>query len=282
MKTFTASTFFLLFALTVAPAADKGKPGVEVHSKSEKGKAIVEDVSYRDASGSSRAAYYVHPQRGPVRAAILFVHWLGEPPKNDRTEFLDDAVELAGDGVASLLPQEPWGSGKWFEERKLPDDPAFSKTEVQSLKLAFNALMSQAGRLPAKRVALVAHDFGAMYGSRLLAEEPRIGKTVLMAGVPVFADWFLLGQKLSDADTKSYRQTMRDWEVPKYMKQRKAPLTSLFQFAKKDFYVSEAQAKGFFDAFPQPKEIKWYDDKHRLGKPEVAADRLKWLREHLR
>src|SRR5512140_682306 len=56
-----------------------------------------------------------------ARAALLYVRWLGEE-KSDRTEFLDEAVELAKRGAVSLLIDTPWSAPHWFETRTCQTD----------------------------------------------------------------------------------------------------------------------------------------------------------------
>ena len=62
----------------------------------------------RDVNVAGRKVYLVRPA-GPVKAAVLFVHWY-EPGSADsnRTQFLSQALELAREGVVSLLPETMW------------------------------------------------------------------------------------------------------------------------------------------------------------------------------
>ena len=56
-------------------------------------------------------AYLVQPAgalASSSQAGILFLHWLGQI-HSDRSEFLAEAIELAGHGAVSLLPQAPQG-----------------------------------------------------------------------------------------------------------------------------------------------------------------------------
>ena len=83
-----------------------------------RGEARISDLTYEGRDGQPVSAYLVTPEgpaaatpAAPSGAAVLAWHWLDtEAPDGDRTHFLDEAVELAGLGVTSLLPQGrfPW------------------------------------------------------------------------------------------------------------------------------------------------------------------------------
>ena len=125
--------------------------------------------------------------RGP---AILFLHWLDtEAPDGNRTQFLDEAIGLAREqGVVSVLPQGqfPWLGG--------PVDAASDaeriRAEVARHRLAIDMLEERPDVDPA-RIAMVGHDFGAMHGVILAAEDERIAGAVLIAATPRWGDWFL-------------------------------------------------------------------------------------------
>src|SRR5690349_12685951 len=74
-------------------AGVEDRSGVKVH-----------DISFDNLSGGRTAAYLVPSTKPGPAAAVLFVHWYEPPAKNsNRTQFLDQAVELAKLGTTSLL-----------------------------------------------------------------------------------------------------------------------------------------------------------------------------------
>jgi len=244
--------------------------------------AKVEELTYTDAAGQPRKATLVLPGKGSPRAGVLFAHWLGEPPKNDRGEFLDDATALAADGIASLTVDHPWKDESWFEKRKLAEDEGFSDAEVRELKHELDTLVARLPTAGAPRLGFVGHDFGGMYGALMVAGEPRISTAVFMAATPIFADWFLLGQnKLPAAEKDAYRKKMARFDLPGVLASRTAPLATLLQFAKGDRYIPDAAANQLVAAVPEPKVVQWYDDDHRLGNEKAAEARRQFLREHL-
>ena len=62
--------------------------------------------------------------------------------------------------------------------------------DMGHLRRAFDLLLAQPDIDPT-RVALVGHDFGAMYGLIAAAQDQRVRTCVLMACVPRLIDWFL-------------------------------------------------------------------------------------------
>src|SRR5207249_2481022 len=122
-------------------------------------------------------------------------------------------------------------------------------------------------------------DFGAMYGALLLKSVPSIHHAVLMAAVPDFSDWFLLGRKLPQNQTDAYRKEVARIAPSRYLKCSSAD-DVLFQFAETDRFVSRKQADDFSAAASGQKQVKWYPGGHEL-QGVSRADRVAWLKEHI-
>ena len=139
-------------------------------------------MTARRSSSSRRAA--------AAARAILFLHWFDtEAPDGDRTQFLAEAESLARDhGVVSILPQGqfPWAG----EPTDAEADASRIRAEVERHRAALDMLAARAD-VDAARIALVGHDFGAMHGTILAADDPRIAAAVLIAATPRWGDWFL-------------------------------------------------------------------------------------------
>ena len=76
------------------------------------GSVVVKDITIWVPHQQPVSAYLVKQSgRLPRKssAGILFLHWLGQI-HNDRSEYLAEAIELANQGVVSVLPQGyfPW------------------------------------------------------------------------------------------------------------------------------------------------------------------------------
>lgn len=146
---------------------------------------------------------------------------------------------------------------------------------MAELKAAVDRLAATPG-IDAKRLVLVGHDFGAMFGVLMAAEEPRLRWYVLMAGVPTMSEWYLLGKK-SPAPDYATRLSALD---PAAALTKAKPQDVLFQFASKDRYVPEARARLFADGV-KTKTVKIYDADHDLAVEAAFQDRLAWLKEKL-
>ncbi|HBY63947.1 MAG TPA: hypothetical protein DEH78_29330, partial [Solibacterales bacterium] len=140
------------------------------------------------------------PEKGP---GILYVHWYEpEKPTSNRTQFVEEAAELARKGAVSLLVETMWSEPKWFAQRKRENDFAISVQQVKELRRALDLLTAQPDVDP-RRIAYVGHDFGAMYGAVLASlEGKRIHAWALQAGTTRFSDWFLYGQPRLEGEAR--------------------------------------------------------------------------------
>ena len=236
------------------------------------------DFSYMNLAGGRAAAYLVPSVKRGKAAALLFVHWY-DPDSRDsnRTQFLDQAVELAKAGATSLLIETMWSDPMWFNKRNAADDFYNSVQQVKELRRALDILLAEPG-IDKKRVAYVGHDFGMMYGAVLAGVDHRPRVWALQAGTTSFSDWFLLGSKLQGEDRKKVVDGLAPLDPAKYIPT--AGGTVLMQFGKTDHYVPEVKARQFFAAAADPKKILWYDSGHGLN-AEAIADRQAWLKDQL-
>src|SRR5439155_22698229 len=181
-----------------------------------------------------------------------------EAPNSNRTEFLPDALELAKHGVVSLLPQEffPWKqtlTGKVDQDRRLAID------QVVQLRRALDVLEAHgAAGLP---VGFVGHDYGAMFGSLLVADG-RPKAYVLMAPDATFAKWFVK-YFVRGASATEYQRAFAPLDPVNYVDEA-APAGVFFQFAKSDRYVPSYIAGKLFAAASDPKKTRSYDGRHEL------------------
>jgi len=265
---------------------DRKPPDVRAEGKSmERGAARIADISFASSTPGVRIkAYLVTPAArapaapAPAKAAgILWVHWLGDRATTNRTEFLGDAVALAGDGVVSLLVDAMWSQPGWFQKRTTDTDFAASLTQVRDLRRALDVLAAQPG-VDAERLAFVGHDFGGMYGSVLAGIDGRPKWYVIIAVTTKLSDWYLLGDQ--PKDKQAYVAQMAPIEPLPYLRGARAQ-GFLFQFARTDRFVTPEHAKEYADAAPAEKRTEIYDSGHGLDIPKAHADRVAWLRDKL-
>jgi pimeloyl-ACP methyl ester carboxylesterase len=277
---------FLLLGLVAAlRAANAGAPAslfdydrsapldVRETGQEKRDDAIVRDITFVGVKAPVKA-YIVSPAGGGSGlAGVLYVHWLGEPATTNRTEFLNEAVALANQGVVSVLVDTMWAQPKWYEQRVPENDYQDAIRQVIELRRAMDLLLAQPGVDP-QRIAYVGHDFGAMYGTVMAGVDRRAKTYVFMAGVPHFIDWFLFAAKPKDLPT--YRAQIAPLDPVNFIPQI-APAPVFFQFAAHDEYVSAAAAAEFYGAALPRKQMATYDSGHDLHHPEVTADRVTWL-----
>jgi len=261
---------------------DRAKPlDIRVSGTETRGTVRIDDISFASLDGGRTDAYLLTPPGRGKAAGALFVHWYdSESPLSNRKQFLNEAVELAGHGLVSLLVATPWSDPQWYQKRDVTRDFENSVQEVRELRRALDVLTAQP-RVDRNRMALMGHDFGAMYGILAAASEKRVSAVALQAFTGSFSDWFLYNQKQLTPDA---RQRVIDRLAPldplKFLGQL-ASTPVLLQFAEKDFYVPRDHAEALYAAVRGRKQILWYQAGHGLN-DQASQDRQKWLRQTLK
>lgn len=262
-----------LFRYDAGAALKVEEMGVE-----KRGPVDVHDIRFAPLPGSDPVkAYLVVPEGAGPFAAVLWVHWLGEPATTNRTEFLAEAVSLAPKGVVSLLVDAMWSAPDWYRNRVPEQDYDNSIRQVIALRRAMDLLLSRPG-VDKARVGYVGHDYGGMYGMMAAGLDRRARTYVYVAVAPSLNHWaFFARQPVSKAE---YLRRNAVLELTDYLRQVKNAST-LFQFASNDVYVSRADTAVVLGTAATPKERRFYDTDHSMALPQVAADRDAWLLKEL-
>jgi pimeloyl-ACP methyl ester carboxylesterase len=234
------------------------------------------DISVQDVRVGGTRAYLVSPARTRSAPGVLFLHWLDTPALNqDRTEFLGEAIRLAGRGVVSLLPQLtfPWSA-----------DPVGDATDVRRIEAEHATLVRAldllAGRAGA-RIAVVGHDYGAMHGSLLARRDRRVSGFAAIAADATWENWFLtfwLGYEGEQA--AAYARLFADLEPVDSVARIAARRPVLLQFAQNDFFIDEATRNRFTAAAPTAETHVYARAGHDLQLNDGLAaltDRSAWL-----
>ena len=223
-------------------------------------------------------AWLVEPAQGGRGAAVLFLHWFDtEAPDGNRDQFRDEAEELARDhGVVSVLPQGrfPWAGAPADAEADL----ARIRSEVAGHRRALNLLASR-GDVEAGRIGLVGHDFGAMHGVNLAADDDRIAAAVLIAATPRWGDWFLPFWSIA-GDRWDYLRALAPVDPISRIGEM-APRPVCLQFAQGDFFIADMAGLELHHAAGEPKELHTYEADHGVRVPGARADRVDFLRRTL-
>jgi dienelactone hydrolase len=229
--------------------------------------------------GDRRVAEVFRPEGEKSLAAILYVHWYEpESISSHRTQFEEEAKELAREGAVCLSIETLWSDRDFFLKRTQEDDVQNSVEEVLNIRRAMDLVLSQPNVDP-KRFAYVGHDFGGMYGVLTGSLDPRPTHYVIMASTPRFSDWYLYLPKLEGERRQAFIRQMSEIDPITHIPNL-APAQVLFQFATEDFHVPKERAEEFFAAAGDPKELQWYETGHGLNE-KATHDRKAWLRQKL-
>lgn len=223
-------------------------------------------------------AYLVRPARtlrAHSEAGILFLHWLGQI-HSDRTEFLAEATQLAPRGAVSLLPQGifPWQVG--------PTGNRHDVTAIRDQLAALRACLKWLSRrqyVAPSRVAVVGHDYGAMYGALLANEDRHVRAAVLATPDATWGHWFVqywlgyTGQRAARYDALFARlQPVR--HVSRLGKHE------LFQWAGQDIFINAQVRKQFAAKAPKASVELYPTSDHQLT-TQAQTDRDKFLTREL-
>jgi pimeloyl-ACP methyl ester carboxylesterase len=247
--------------------------------------AVVDDVRITEEKTTQvvTEAFIVRPETTPAECAgILFIHWFAPPdPTSNRTQFVDEAKAWARRGVVSVLPATFWSSSERYRARTWQTDYANSADQAMRLRRALQVLRAQKCVNPA-RIAIVGHDYGAMFGAVVASQEPGVKALVLVAGVPKFSSWYEFGSSTGvpqGDDLVKYREALAAIDPGPAMSRFTG--ASLFQFGTKDKYTPKDQYEAFFAMAGGAKEIRTYDAAHEMTLPQIRADRTEWLAKQL-
>jgi dienelactone hydrolase len=229
--------------------------------------------------GYRRVAEMFRPEGEASLAAILSVHWYEpESISSHRTQFEEEAKELARLGAVCLSIETLWSDRDFFLKRTQKEDMQNSMEEVVNIRRAMDLLLSQP-RVDTKRFAYVGHDFGGMYGVLAGSLDQRPTHYVVMASTPRFPDWYLYLPKLEGEARETFIHQMTAIDPITHVPSI-SPASVLFQFATDDFHVPTDRAEEFFAAAKEPKEMKWYEAQHGLNET-ATEDRKAWLKQSL-
>lgn len=265
-------------------AYEAGTPEVKVVGSQQKSGVRIDDVTFASVAGGDPVqAYVVRPETGAGPfAGVLFVHWFAPPdPSSNRTQFLNEAEELARRGTVSLLVSTFWSDPKRYQKRTWESDYQNSVNQVKDLRRALDVLLAQPGVDP-QRIGFVGHDYGAMFGTVVAAVDPRPKAYVLIAGTARFSDWYLFGSSTGvpkGEDREKFLAQLAPIEPVSAVAKAKAPL--FFQLGEEDQYTPRKDFLDLYMAAPEAKRIATYKSDHPMEAGIIRFDRQVWLAEQL-
>jgi len=226
-----------------------------------------------------RMAELFSPETDGLHPIILFIHWY-EPEARDsnRSQFLEEATELAKAGAICLTVETLWSDPDFFLKRTQADDVQNSMEEVINQR-RFMDFLTARPNADLSRFALVGHDFGGMYGILTGSLDKRPTHYVIMAATPRFPDWYLYLPKLEGEARQNFMDEFSPLDPITHISNL-SPAPVLFQFGDNDPHVPLERADEFFGSAKEPKEKKVYQSGHGLN-DQSMKDRKAWLKDKL-
>jgi dienelactone hydrolase len=238
---------------------------------------VVQDIKIRVPGQDPVAAWLVQPAsvKRHAAAGILWLHWLGEI-HNDRSEFLAEAIELADEGVVSLLPQGffPWVPDPVGDER----DVAAVRAQVDAFRACLRKLEALRS-VDSDRIAIVGHDYGAMYGALLADEDPHVSAMVMAAPDALWGNWFAtfwLG--LEGEEKAAYEALFKGLDPVEHAGRLGSHV--LIQWAGEDFFIPAEVRDAYAAAAPEAQTILYPRVDHEFT-TRAQIDRTAFLRAEL-
>ncbi len=245
----------------------------------------ISEISISTPSNDALTAFYLKPKKKGKYPCVLYSHWLANKHDANKTEFLSEAEQLCNKGYVCLLIDTVFANWPKARMKWKGDDYKHDRQiviqQIVELRYFLFWIRTQP-EIDVNRIALVGHDFGAMFNAVLSGIEKNIKACVFMAAISDFSDWFTLRKKMTDADLLAYFKNMSDLAPIKYLEM--ANNTSfLFQFGKKDkSFVPKENADLLVEKTNGNKEVKYYDEGHAIHLNATATtDRINWLIKQL-
>jgi len=253
-----------------------------------RGGAQIHDIAYVSPKGGTVPAYLVVPEHGRQFAGIVWGHWYWEnSPQRNRSEFLDEAVALAGAGVVSLLTDGPVARPGHVENPEpLNEQQALDlQQQVIDMRRGVDLLLARGDVDPA-RLGYVGHSYNATVGAILSGVDHRFKTFVLMAGS--------LSDEV-DRRSREYQDSRRTigparydafvaehrWMDPGQFIAHARPATVFLQYGTQERFLTPARAREYERIVSRPRKFKLYDAPHALN-AEARRDRIAFLVEQLK
>jgi dienelactone hydrolase len=239
---------------------------------------VVKDIVIKVRHQQPVSAYLVKPEgrlHSNSSAGVLWLHWLGQI-HNDRTEFLGEAVSMAQRGVVSVLPQGyfPWVPDPVGTEA----DVTMVRNQVKAMQAALDRLISTRG-VDRSRIAVVGHDYGAMYGSLLADRDHRVSVLVMEAADSTWCNWFATFWLGFEGQERADYCALFDGLDPVEHTSRLGSHV-LFQWAGDDFFIPTEVQDAFAATSPDAQVLVYPNADHQLT-DAALADRDAFLADQL-
>jgi dienelactone hydrolase len=243
----------------------------------------VHDLTYASPKGGRVPAYLLTTAAPGRKAGLLYMHW----GQGNRSEFLAEGAAAARAGAVCLMIDAPYHRDE-FEGPAGFASPEGDRAQfvqlVTDLRRGLDLLLARADVDPA-RLGYVGHSLGATWGGALVGVDHRLRAAVLVGGLPSLTDpshsyteafWAQIRETYGEEKLRAYQAAVAPIDPERFVGQA-GPARLLFQFARKDRFISDAAARAYVAAAPKASEVRWYFTGHELADPAPLRDRAEWL-----
>jgi pimeloyl-ACP methyl ester carboxylesterase len=245
---------------------DAGKPiDVRLDPPERRGAVTLAELTYAGATDDRVTATLVRPA-APAVAGTVMAHGGSD---DGRRFFVDEAVELAGAGIAVLLPAT-----------RLPahGDEAVTAAAIGRAVANFRRGLDVLGEhAEVGRLCFFGHSAGGGLGALLAAVEPRLDAVVL-AGTGSGTSARVAEGDLRAAghpDVDSYLAFLDRFDPRHHVGRFTGRL--LVQYGRRDGVVTAEDARRMYAAAGPAARWAEYDDGHGLVHPDARRDRREFL-----
>ena len=265
----------ILACLAVLPAFAQSAPAAPYaisNSEIENGVEVL-TISYQAPdSPSPTGAFLVRPTSGRAGSAILYLHLF----PGSKKEFLQEAKAMAAKGIVCLLPdgRVPW-SLPWNGSE---GDLGKGREQVAECRAGVGILRNEPG-IAKGRIVIVGHDYGAMFGLDLMAEDPEILGGAFLAFAPTYSKWITYFHSRDSLTLDEYDQVVRSLD-PLTVLPRIGGRPLFLQFSDSDRYVSQNDVETIrkvADAGAVLDVVEESGTNHENLQKKGASSRLAWL-----
>jgi dienelactone hydrolase len=272
--------------LEMSQAGVQERDGIKIYDISYKA-PLGDRASLVGPNGGNVTAYLVVPSGTGPFPAVIYGHWcMPGSEKENRKEFLDEAIVLAHSGVISLLPDNVIVHPGFAEDKSPLNEQQVAVDVQQDINLRRGAdLLLVRDDVDPKRLAYVGHSCDAFAGAFLSGIDKRFKAFVLMAGgwpddtfkkSPMYEQY---RQKIGAEKFDAF-QAAHSWaDTGKYLPHA-APAAVFLQFASDEQFATPEMDKDYFAAVSEPKRMKIYEAPHALN-ADATRDRIAFLAEQL-
>jgi dienelactone hydrolase len=235
---------------------------------------ILTNVSFATPAGNVQGLL-ISPESKKKAPAVIYLPGAGQ----DRTAFVNPALELASHGATVLLLTPPSSTTPATGQNAAERLHSYHDTVVADVVATRRAIDVLDGlkQVDPKRIGLIGWSAGALTGAILSGVEPRLRAVVLLSAGAATVDDFVAKAPSSLKD--DVRSTLTPIDPLHWIAKAKGDRL-LLQNGTKDTVVPRSALDNMVRAAPKGTTVKWYEAGHGLNGAAYSYH-VAWLRKQL-